>query len=176
MWLYFIITVLTVLMAMQIRDTAVAANQEIRPWTFVHRGYSRQIVVNRVSMVIIFIMLFGVSAMRLNVGNDYARYVNFMHLASMHEYVPTEIGFNILTRFIYYISGYENYLLVFAVFSFVTVFLFMYSMRELAVNFGWTFMLFMLLAYYFQSLSTVRYYLALSIALFSMTFIISFCL
>ena len=134
--------------------------------------FTRQQLCNRVSLAAIFLILFLLSACRLNVGNDYAKYVEFMHLVNCDAYVPTEIGFNLLVKLIYGLSGYENFLLVFAFYSFVTVLFFLLAMYEQSDEFGLTFFLFMTLGYYFQTFSTVRYYLALAVALYSMKFVL----
>lgn len=133
---------------------------------------TRQRLCNRISLAAIFLILFLLSACRLNVGNDYAKYVEFMHLVNCDAYVPTEIGFNLLVKLIYGLSGYENFLLVFAFYSFVTVLFFLLAMYEQSDEFGLTFFLFMTLGYYFQTFSTVRYYLALAVALYSMKFVL----
>lgn len=133
---------------------------------------TRQQLCNRLCLTAIFVILFLLSACRLNVGNDYAKYVEFMHLVNCDAYVPTEIGFNLLVKLIYGLSGYENFLLVFAFYSFVTVLFFLLAMYEQSDEFGITFFLFMTLGYYFQTFSTVRYYLALAIALYSMKFVL----
>ena len=127
---------------------------------------------NRVCLWAVFLILFGLSACRLNVGNDYAKYVEFMHLVNCDAYVPTEIGFNLLVKLVYGLSGFENYLLVFAVYAFVTVFLFLLAVYEQSDDFPLSFFLFMMLGYYFQTFSTVRYYLALAVALYSMKFVL----
>ena len=133
---------------------------------------TRQRLCNRVCLTAIFLILFLLSACRLNVGNDYAKYVEFMHLVNCDAYVPTEIGFNLLVKLIYGLSGYENFLLVFAFYSFATVLFFLLAMYEQSDEFGLTFFLFMTLGYYFQTFSTVRYYLALAAALYSMKFVL----
>lgn len=133
---------------------------------------TRQQLTNRVCLCAVFTILFALSACRLNVGNDYARYVEFMHLVNCDAYVPTEIGFNLLVKLIYGLSGYENFLLVFAVYAFVTVLLFLLAMYEQSDEFRLSFFLFMTLGYYFQTFSTVRYYLALAVALYSMKFVL----
>ncbi len=139
----------------------------------IYRGMSRQQLMNVVACLIIFVLLFAVSALRLNVGNDYLKYVEFMHLVYSRAYVPTEIGFNALTYIVYFLCGFENYLLVFAIFAFATIYFFMKAMYEQSELFTFSFILFMLLGYYFQSLSTVRYYLALSMALYSIKYVIN---
>ncbi len=133
---------------------------------------TRQQMCNRVCLTAIFIILFALSAARVNVGNDYAKYVEFMHLVNCDSYVPTEIGFNLVVKIIYGLSGFENFLLVFAFYAFVTVFLFLLAMYEGSDDFPFTFFLFMALGYYFQTFSTVRYYLALAIALYAMKFVL----
>lgn len=133
---------------------------------------TRQQLTNRICLCAIFTILFALSACRLNVGNDYAKYVEFMHLVNCDAYVPTEIGFNLLVKLVYDLSGFENFLLVFAVYSFVTVLLFLLAMYEQSDEFRLSFFLFMTLGYYFQTFSTVRYYLALAAALYSMKFVL----
>ncbi len=133
---------------------------------------TRQQLMNKICLWAIFLILFALSACRLNVGNDYAKYVEFMHLVNCDAYVPTEIGFNLLVKLIYGLSGFENFLLVFAVYSFVTVLLFLLALYEQSDEFALSFFLFMMLGYYFQTFSTVRYYLALAIALYSMKFVL----
>ncbi len=133
---------------------------------------TRQQMCNRICLFTVFLILFALSACRLNVGNDYAKYVEFMHLVNCNAYVPTEIGFNLLVKLLYGLSGYENYLLVFAVYAFTTVGIFLLAMYEQSEDFPLTFFLFMALGYYFQTFSTVRYYLALALALYSMKFVL----
>lgn len=142
-----------------------------RPLTQPYRT-TRQQMCNRVCLPSIFLILFALSACRLNVGNDYAKYVEFMHLVNCDSYVPTEVGFNLVVKLIYGLSGFENYLLVFALYAFVTVLLFLLAMYEQSDEFSLSFFLFMALGYYFQTFSTVRYYLALAAALYSMKFVL----
>ncbi|MCM1212014.1 MAG: EpsG family protein [Blautia sp.] len=162
MILYLTVAVSTVLLACMIRNHPVTQPYRV----------TRQQVCNRICLLAIFLILFALSACRQNVGNDYAKYVEFMHLVNCDAYVPTEAGFNLLVKILYGISGFENYLLVFAVIAFATIFFFLAAMYELSDNFAMTYFLFMALGYYFQTFSTVRYYLALAIALYSMKFVV----
>ena len=162
MILYITVAAVTVLLAGMVNNRSVT-----QPYTT-----TRQQMCNRVCMLSIFLILFALSACRLNVGNDYAQYVEFMHLVNFDAYVPTEIGFNLLVKLIYGLSGFENYLLVFAVYAFVTIFVFLLAIYEQSDDFPLTFFLFMSLGYYFQAFSTVRYYLALAVALYSMKFVL----
>lgn len=133
---------------------------------------TRKQMCNRVCLLSIFFILFALSACRQNVGNDYAKYVEFMHLVNCNAYVPTEPGFNLLVKIIYGISGFENYLLVFAVYAFATILFFLLAIYEQSDEFAMTYFLFMALGYYFQAFSTVRYYFALAVALYSMKFVV----
>ena len=162
MILYITVATVTVLLAGMVNNCPVT-----QPYRT-----TRQQMCNRVCILSVFIILFALSACRLNVGNDYARYVEFMHLVNCNAYVPTEIGFNLLVKLIYGLSGFENYLLVFAVYAFVTTAVFLLAMYEQSDDFPLTFFLFMTLGYYFQSFSTVRYYLALAAAFYSMKFVL----
>ena len=162
MILYITVAALSVLLAGMVNN---------RPATQPHR-VTREQMKNWICLSAVFLLLFALSACRLNVGNDYAKYVEFMHLVNCDAYVPTEIGFNLFVKLVYGLSGFENYLLVFAAYAFVTILFFMLAMYEQSDDFPLTFFLFMALGYYFQTFSTVRYYLALAIALYAMKFVL----
>lgn len=162
MILYLTVAVGTVLLAGMVDN-----HPNVQPYKI-----TRQQMCSRVCLAAVFLILFALSACRLNVGNDYAKYVEFMHLVNCDSYVPTEAGFNLLVKIIYGISGFENYLLVFAVYAFVTIGLFLIAIYEQSDEFPMTYFLFMALGYYFQTFSTVRYYLALAVALYSMKFVV----
>ena len=162
MILYITVAAVTVLLAGMVDN---------RPVTQPYRTTRRQ-MYNRVCMLSVFLILFALSACRLNVGNDYAKYVEFMHLINCDAYVPTEIGFNLSVKMLYGVSGFENFLLVFAVYAFVTILVFLLAMYEQSDDFPLTFFLFMSLGYYFQTFSTVRYYLTLALALYSIKFVL----
>ncbi len=138
------------------------------------KGVSRRQACNMLCLFSIFTILFAVSACRLNVGNDYAKYVEFMHLIACGavNYVPTEVGFNVLVAALYRLSGSENFLLVFGVFAFFTIGLFLKAMYEQSDSFGWSFFLFMAFGFYFSTFNTVRYYLALALALYAVKYVL----
>ncbi len=170
MAVYLCLTVVVILLSLQVKEskTPYVTAKGIFLW----RGMTRRQLLNLIACLTIFTLLFLVSALRLNVGNDYLKYVEFMHLVYSKAYVPTEVGFNALTYVIYYLCGFENYLLVFALFSFGTIAFFMKGIYDQSKWFSMSFILFMLLGLYFQSLSTVRYYLALGMALYSIKYVI----
>lgn len=162
MALYIMVAALTVLLGLVV-DNRCRRQQNM---------VSRQQILNGLCLVSVFLVLFGVSACRLNVGNDYAKYVEFMHLIHCNAFVPTEPGFNAVVRILYKISGFENYLLVFAFFAFFTILLFLIALYRQADSFAFSFFLFMAFGYYFQSFNTVRYYLALAIAVMAIPYVL----
>ncbi len=165
MLLYLLLTVTVLAVALVIKS------EYCRPeYRDVYSGISRGQLKNATGLFALFVLLVGVSALRLNVGNDYSNYVEFMHRAYSRAVVPTEPGFNYLTILIYKLSGFDNYVAVFAIFAVATVFFFLAAIYRQSEDFYISFMMFILLGYYFQSISTVRYYLALSMALFSVRY------
>ena len=86
MWLYVGITLLVIGLSFLIRDSQADKCKTEISYQYVYTGISRQKMLNAISMVSIFTVLFGVSACRLNVGNDYAKYVEFMHQVYSHAY------------------------------------------------------------------------------------------
>ena len=111
MVLYVLVAVITVLLGLLVNNRRIVRGNMV----------SRQQILNGLCLVSVFLLLFAVSACRLNVGNDYAKYVEFMHLVHCDAFVPTECGFNWIVKVIYGLSGFENYLLVFAFFAFFTI-------------------------------------------------------
>ncbi len=163
---YLLIAAVTCVMAYQIQP--YQAGEAV--WTCGRR--TRKSAQNRLLLTGIFGILFMTAALRFDIGNDYGQYTQTAHEAYVGGYVVTEFGFNQLVRFLYGLAGGEYYELVFAVFAFVTLLLFLKAFMRQSVSFPQTFFLFMTLGLYFQTFNTMRYYLALSIALFSMKYVL----
>lgn len=120
----------------------------------------------------VFCLLTGVSACRIAVGNDYWVYRFNFRLIAQERHVSSEFGFNLIVKWMQQLFGYDNYLPIFALFSFLTVLFFVRALHGQAVNYAFSLFLLMTGGYYFNSLNTVRYYLALAIALYSMQYIL----
>lgn len=163
---YLFIAAVTCVMACQIQP--VRGGEPV--WVCGRR--TRKSFQNRLLVTGIFCILFLVLALRFDIGNDYRQYTETAHEAYVGGYVVTEAGFNWLVRLLYGIAGGEYYELVFAVFAFVTLLFFLKAFMRQSVCFAQTFFLFMTLGLYFQTFNTVRYYLALSVALFSMKYVL----
>lgn len=133
---------------------------------------TRQQACNYVCLFTVFLLLFGVSACRYQVGNDYSRYEEFFHLIPLGQVVPTEFGFNAIVLAMQFLFGADTKLTIFALFAFVTVCFMLKAVYDQSEDFLFSFFLFMTLSYYFQSLNTVRYYFAWAVAVFSMKYVI----
>lgn len=135
-------------------------------------GCSRQLARNRIAISAIYLLLTGVSACRIAVGNDYWVYRDNFKLIAQERHVSSEFGFNYIVKWIQLLFGYDEYLPVFAFFSIITVFFFVRALRDQGNHFAFSLFLLMTGGYYFNSLNSVRYYLALAIALFSMKYVL----
>ena len=127
---------------------------------------------NRIAVFAIFCLMTGVSACRIAVGNDYWVYRDNFKLIAQGRYVSYEPGFNLIVKWIQELFGYDHYLPVFAFFSFVTVFFFVKALLDQGSSFAISLFLLMTGGYYFNSLNTVRYYLALAVALYAMKYVL----
>lgn len=162
---YLTLAMVTILIAAKVKAVGTAP--------FVCGGkvcYSRQQIVNRVLFLSLFTILFLASALRINTGNDYSKYVSHCHDVYVGRYVVTEPGFNAIVKLVYGIAGREVPLAIFAIFAFGTILFFLLGMKKQSEDFPLSFYLFMTLGLYFTSYNTVRYYLALAIVFYAMSF------
>ena len=136
-------------------------------------GTTRRQALSGACLVAIFVILFALAAMRINVGNDYKNYAITAHEVWVDGYVVTEPGFNLLVKVLYTLAGWENYVLLFAVFAFVTIFLYMKIAYEQSYSFALAFFLFMMLGMYFRTFNTVRYYFVLAVALYALRYVVN---
>ena len=135
-------------------------------------GMTRRQARSCAALFTLFLVLAGTAALRIDVGNDYGNYVNIFHEIYVGGYVVTEPGFNWLVRFLFLLSGGENYLLVFGLFAVVTAVIFLKAMYDQSVDFTLSFALFMLLGLYFRTFNTVRYYFVLAVTLYSLRYVL----
>ena len=154
--LYIMISLLAVMIAGKVKNTAA------------YPAASRHDYVNVISLTALFFVLFIPSALRIHTGNDYFTYIIRFHDAYTDNHIVTEPGFNLIIKAVYSFQGKEIFLLIFAIFAFLTVLAFIRGMYLLSEDFGMTVFLFMAFGLYFQTYNTVRYYLALGILLISM--------
>jgi len=162
MILYFFIALICVVLSIPVKGRCT--NQY---------SIERQKIVDRVCLISIFSVLFLLCSLRIGVGNDYLTYVQNAHEISVGGITVTEYGYNIVVKFLYLLLGSENYLVIFAVFGFATIFIFLKSMYEQSDIFALSFFLFMTLGIYYRSFTTVRYYFVLAITFYSLRYVIN---
>lgn len=134
-------------------------------------GTTRRQALSRVCLIAVFNILFLLSALRMEVGNDYKTYAVTCHEVWVNGHVVTEAGFNLLVKAVYTLIGHENYVVIFAVFAFATVALFLKTFHEDSDNFFLSMFLFMTLGIYFRTFNTVRYYFVLAVVLYSIRYV-----
>lgn len=180
MWLYILLTVLVSLLGLLVKGNYIKSGKYDFGEGHCHAPLrmracddkSKQALINKITCAFIFLLLMGVSAARVAVGNDYWPYrFNFLLIADDRT-VSSEIGFNLIVKFMQWVFGLDNYIPIFALFSIITAFFFVRAVYDLS-EWAWL-SLFLLLAngFYFSSFTSVRYYLALSVALFALKYVI----
>lgn len=162
MLLYTAVTVLTICLAYFVYRT---------PITTAYQTTRRQ-ALSGACLIAVFTILFLLSALRMEVGNDYKNYAITCHEVWVNGHVVTEIGFNYLVKLVYTLAGHENYIIVFAIFAFVTIYLFLKAMYRESDSFALSIFLFMALGIYFRTFNTMRYYLVLAVSLYSLRYVV----
>ena len=137
-----------------------------------YRPPCREQARNAVLETAVYLLMAGVSACRIAVGNDYWVYRDNFKLIAQGRHVSSEIGFNLVVKAFVEIFGYDRYLPIFGFFSLVTVFFFVRALHDQGRQFAFSLFLLFTEGFYFNSLNTVRYYLALAMALFAMKFVL----
>ncbi len=141
--------------------------------TAYYQGITRRQMANFVLITAVFLLLFAVSACRVAVGNDYWGYRDKFWLIEHDRQVSFEFGFVLVVRMLQAVLESDQYLPIFALFSFFTVLFFVRGMAALSGQFCFTVFLLMTGGYYFSSLNSVRYYLVLSVALYSIKYVLN---
>lgn len=170
MAIYIILAVFTCVLAMLVeqKNTVVVSENITSPFM----NSTRQQAKNMALIGMIFCALFGVSACRIAIGHDYWEYTSIFSLIAQDRHVSTEFGFNLLVKICHFIFGSDNYLVIFGIVAFVTVFFFLKAICDQSESFGYSFFLFMAFGYYLSSFNSIRYYLVLAIAVYSVKYIL----
>lgn len=170
---YIGLTVVTVLLALCIDNVEFVPGYIRGGRAFGEQpGVQRRQARNLVAEFAVFCLLAGVSACRIAVGNDYWDYRDNFKLIAQGRHVSSEFGFNLVVKWMQELFGYDNYLPVFALFSLLTVLFFVKALHDQGSFYAFSLFLLLTGGYYFNSLNTVRYYLALSVALYSMKYVL----
>lgn len=169
MAVYITLTVLTVLLAWFVNNreyVQVNISGRKKP------GFDRQQTANLLAVAAIGFLLIVISAGRIAVGNDYWVYRQNFRIIANNGPISSEVGFNVVVWLLVRIFGYDNYVPIFAVFSIVTVCLFLKSMWDQAEWFAGSVFLFMTGGYFFSSMNSIRYYLAVAFCMYAMKYVL----
>ena len=169
---YVFLTISVVLLAILVRNREYAV---IGRGGYPFGGYqprNREQARNFVAETMIYCLLAAVSACRIAVGNDYWVYRENFKIIAQNRHVSSEIGFNYVVKALIWVFGYDNYLPIFGFFSLVTALFFVKALHDQASEYAFSVFLLMTCGYYFNSLNSVRYYLALAMALYSMKYVL----
>ncbi len=174
MAVYILLTALVVILALSVQNqNNVKLHMDISDReNRLHRGWNRRQAWSVCAAGAIFILLATVSACRIAVGNDYWVYREQFKLIMQNRHVSYEVGFNLIVWVLQSLFGYDNYLVVFGFFSILTASFFVKAMYDQGEWFGMSVFLLMTGGYYFLSLNSVRYYFALSVAMYAMKYVL----
>lgn len=136
-------------------------------------GITRIRMWNLILVIAVFLLLFAVSACRIAVGNDYWVYRSDFLLIQQQRHTSFEIGFIMVVKLLQSMLNYDQYLPIFAFFAFFTILFYVRGMYDQSDWFGYTVFLLMTTGYYFSSLDSVRYYLVLAIAVYSIKYVLT---
>ncbi|MBE5851383.1 MAG: EpsG family protein [Lachnospiraceae bacterium] len=168
-FIYLILTVVTVGLAFFVNLPAARLSMAENTGKL----HSRQQFFNAVLVSSIFFLMFAVSACRIAVGNDYWVYRSDFLLIQQNRHVSFEPGFVLVVKFLQSMLDFDQYLPIFGFFSFFTVLFFVRGLYDQSEQFCYSLYLLLTAGYYFSSLNSVRYYLVLSIAMFSVKYVLS---
>lgn len=170
---YVLLTAVTVLLGLCVENREYVSGYTGSGRSAGRAAYTdRRQARNHIAVFAIFCLMAGVSACRIAVGNDYWVYRDNFKLIAQGRHVSYEPGFNLIVKWIQQLFGYDHYLPVFGFFSIVTVFFFVKALEDQGSSFAVSLFLMMTGGYYFNSLNTVRYYMALAIALYAMKYVL----
>lgn len=171
MIIYIVLAVVTCLLAFWIEP---ARNTQPNNQTRGIHPFTKGEVKNAYILLGIFLLLFGVSACRIAIGHDYWEYTEMFDLIRQNRHTSAEPGFILLVKLCQAVFGYEGkrYIIIFAIMSFGTVLFYLKGLFRLSENFGMTFFLFTVFGYYLSSYNSIRYYLALSVAFFAVSYLL----
>lgn len=169
MVVYISLTVAVLMIAAFVKNSEYAPNCI---YGYPKHAVDRQQAVNITATISIYLLLMGVSACRIAVGNDYWVYRENFKLIFMGREVASEPGFNFIVYWMQKIFGYNYYLPIFALFSIITVAFMVKAIYDQGEWYWGAMFLLLTNGYYFNSLNTVRYYLVIAITMYATKFVI----
>ena len=126
-------------------------------------------LLKKLEFAIIFLTLAVFSAIRDEIGVDYASYMNHIQNIQLGKPNYMESGFKFLAKVIGRINS--NPRLVIIVFAILTSFFYIKAIYEQSSNVLMSIFIFLSWGYYFFTFNTIRNYFALAMCLYSLKFL-----
>lgn len=167
MYVYILMTIMSVVLACFIKNQYIDSKKGY----FQILSITRQQMSNYCFLGVIAIIFIFVSAGRVAVGNDYWVYRDNFSLIAQGRHVSSEIGFNTIVWVLTKIFGQDNFYPIFAFFSMMTIGLFLRAIWNESRFFVGSIFLFLTGGYYFLSMNSIRYYLAMAICFVSIKYL-----
>lgn len=129
-------------------------------------------IVRRIALLISFLTLFIIGAIRYNVGTDYIRYSWYQIPFAISgkdvkfEFFPTQIA-----RFGYWLSSGENYIYIYAIFHLIIVSFVFFAIVKQSKSAALSVLLFTFTTFFPFSLNVMRQAMATSIFLWALQFL-----
>lgn len=124
----------------------------------------------KIGFFLLFVILFLTAALRYDTGIDYWNYISIYKRFQIGIDTHVEPGFAFLMQIIS--DGGFSPQWMFIVTSFFTVLFFLKALYEQSSNFALSIFLYQVMGYYFYSFNSIRYYLAVSIAFYSLKYVV----
>lgn len=159
----------------------VASREQKNPVTQYRFTNNKLVISNykityyKVFIVLSFVTLLSVVALRDNVGADYSSYANVYSKINAGTLTEIEsnwlsIGFQYLCKIIGLFAP-ENYVVMFAIVGFMTLYFFYKSFYSLSVNLTMSLYLFISFCLYYQCFNQSRQMLAISMTTFAVVYL-----
>lgn len=131
-------------------------NNDGSPLCFISENYK---------FITVFLILSMITFFRKNIGIDYTAYVD--NIINMHKGYPNymEFGFVNLSKFLMLLTNEPR--IVIGIFGVITQFLFIKAFFDQSKDQQMSIVLYLTWGYYFYTFNSIRYYLALSICIYS---------
>lgn len=124
-----------------------------------------------------FLCLYCLMLFRDYVGTDYSAYVNSYYsigLNNLYEgekaWLMQSPSFFVLCKFLYFFT--DNYVVMFAVVGFITLFFFYKSIHDISINWWLSLYLFLCFCLYYQAFNQIRQMMAIAIISYSYRYLI----
>lgn len=130
---------------------------------------SKNFTIKKFSLIISFLILFFIAALRVNVGTDYKNYQKIFTQYNYDVFTVWEPGYALINRVAYLLN--KNFQLVIIVSAFIILVNVYIFLKDNSCDFFMSLLIYIAMAYYFQGMNIIRQWLAVSFALLGYKYI-----